>query len=124
MQYSDRLKDPRWQKKRLEIFEMDNWFCQYCWQKDATLIVHHLYYLPVEPWEYPNEALITLCEDCHTFLHSPLTDDEIKLFLDYLAVYNRAKSQLTSYEKQIGAIYNPRLSRDIDASLKLLEAIL
>jgi hypothetical protein len=28
--------------------------------------VHHEYYLPgKEPWEYPNEALIILCESCH-----------------------------------------------------------
>ena len=25
MSYSDKLKDPRWQRKRLEIFERDNW---------------------------------------------------------------------------------------------------
>jgi hypothetical protein len=25
--YSDKLKDPRWQKKRLQIMERDNWCC-------------------------------------------------------------------------------------------------
>jgi hypothetical protein len=27
---------------------------------------HHRYYLPgKEPWDYPDNALVTLCEDCH-----------------------------------------------------------
>lgn len=34
------------------------------------LHVHHKYYvLGRKPWEYPDEALITLCSDCHEKLH-------------------------------------------------------
>lgn len=34
------------------------------------LHVHHKYYiLGRKPWEYPNDALITLCSDCHEKLH-------------------------------------------------------
>jgi hypothetical protein len=66
MTYSEKMKDPRWQRKRLEVFERDEWCCQVCCDDSATLNVHHRYYLNnKEPWEYPNEALITLCEDCH-----------------------------------------------------------
>lgn len=66
MSYSEKLKDPRWQKKRLEIFERDGFLCQNCFSKTKTLHVHHKYYLPVEnPWEYPDSALVTLCEECH-----------------------------------------------------------
>ena len=35
MGYSEKLKDPRWQKKRLEILERDNFRCQYCGDKNA-----------------------------------------------------------------------------------------
>lgn len=64
--YSEKLKDPRWQKKRLEILERDKWTCQRCASTDITLHVHHFEYNPgKEPWEYPPESLITLCEDCH-----------------------------------------------------------
>jgi hypothetical protein len=64
--YSDKLKNPRWQKKRLEILERDNYICQFCGHDDFTLVVHHKYYdKTIEPWDYPNEALITLCEYCH-----------------------------------------------------------
>jgi hypothetical protein len=66
MSYIDLLKDPRWQKKRLEIFERDNWMCQCCRDKETTLHVHHTkYILGADPWDVPNLFLITLCESCH-----------------------------------------------------------
>lgn len=64
--YSEKLKDPRWQKIRLQTFERDKWECQSCNDKESTLVVHHKYYLPErEPWEYPMDAFIALCEKCH-----------------------------------------------------------
>lgn len=67
MTYSEKLKDPRWQKKRLKILERDNFECINCNDKNKTLHVNHLYYLKEKkPWEYPDGILFTLCEDCHT----------------------------------------------------------
>ena len=64
--YSDKLRDPRWQKKRLEILNRDNWECKSCFDNVSTLHIHHQYYLPkTEPWDHPDTCLITLCEDCH-----------------------------------------------------------
>lgn len=64
--YYEKLKDPRWQKKRLKILERDNWQCQSCCCTDKTLHVHHKAYMPNrEPWEYPNWMLVALCEVCH-----------------------------------------------------------
>jgi hypothetical protein len=64
--YAELLKDPRWQKKRLEIFERDGWACRYCGNSKQTLVVHHKDYLPnLEPWDYLDDWLITLCEECH-----------------------------------------------------------
>ncbi len=66
IEYSEKLKDPRWQKKRLEIFERDGWKCMSCGAKEKTLNVHHIFYLPkIDPWEIPLGYLITFCEDCH-----------------------------------------------------------
>ena len=65
-EYREKLKDPRWQKKRLEIFERDEFRCRYCGTTEKTLSVHHLFYIKgCDPWEYPDEVVITLCEDCH-----------------------------------------------------------
>jgi len=64
--YAEKLKDPRWQKKRLQILERDGWVCQQCGDGDSTLHVHHLSYaVVVEPWNAPEGTLITLCESCH-----------------------------------------------------------
>lgn len=68
--YLEKLRDPRWQKKRLEVFERDKWSCQVCCDMDSTLHLHHKYYLEnFEPWDYDNKALITLCEKCHQDWH-------------------------------------------------------
>jgi hypothetical protein len=64
--YWQKLKDPRWQKRRLEIFNRDDWTCQKCRGKEITLNVHHNFYLAgKEPWDYPDHCLVTLCEPCH-----------------------------------------------------------
>jgi 5-methylcytosine-specific restriction endonuclease McrA len=65
MTYKEKLRDPRWQKKRLEIFQRDDWACCTCHRKDSTLQVHHLIYARREPWEYPDQVYQTLCETCH-----------------------------------------------------------
>jgi transposase len=62
--YFEKLKDPRWQKKRLEVFQRDKFRCMNCGSKEKTLHVNHLKY-DGEPWDSPMEYLETLCEDCH-----------------------------------------------------------
>jgi len=64
--YSQKLKDPRWQKLRLEVFKRDEWTCCNCGDKETTLSIHHRRYVSGrEPWDYPIEELTTLCEVCH-----------------------------------------------------------
>ena len=64
--YSDKLKSPKWQKKRLEILSRDKFTCKLCKDTETQLHVHHKYYEDgCDPWEYPNTALVTLCADCH-----------------------------------------------------------
>jgi len=65
--YSHKLRDPRWQKKRLEIMQRDEFVCQKCFSSEATLNVHHCYYeTGFDPWDYPSASVITLCEFCHS----------------------------------------------------------
>jgi hypothetical protein len=63
--YFDLLKDPRWQKKRLEIFQRDEFMCQECFSPDKTLHVHHIKYVGKFPWDTPDLYLVTLCDKCH-----------------------------------------------------------
>ena len=66
MTYAEKLKDPRWQKRRLEVLEAAGWKCQACKATDKTLHVHHNFYRTrTHPWNYPDHALRVLCEDCH-----------------------------------------------------------
>lgn len=65
MTYSEKLRDPRWQKKRLEVMQRDEFACRDCGSKDKTLHVHHCHYEKGEPWETGSEFLLTLCEECH-----------------------------------------------------------
>jgi Zn finger protein HypA/HybF involved in hydrogenase expression len=64
--YSELLKDPRWQRKRLEILQRDSFTCQSCMDSESTLHVHHKHYIKGRlPWEYEEHELVTLCESCH-----------------------------------------------------------
>lgn len=65
--YREKLLDPRWQKKRLQILERDEWRCIECGDNKSTLHVHHSYYRADAegPWDYEDHTLITLCGDCH-----------------------------------------------------------
>src|SRR5688572_33156085 len=80
--YSELLKDPRWQKKRLEVLDRDDWFCQACIDRESTLHVHHIKYTSKFPWETPNHLLITLCESCHQ------REEELKNFDYYELVHD------------------------------------
>lgn len=71
MTYSEKLKDPRWQKKRLEILDRDEFKCRICNDSKSTLHVHHKYYeYNKDPWDYTDITYITLCETCHDKAHN------------------------------------------------------
>lgn len=64
--YQTKLKDPQWQKKRLEILSRDNFTCLLCKDTETTLHVHHHEYkYGREPWDYADDNFATLCEHCH-----------------------------------------------------------
>jgi hypothetical protein len=91
MAYSDKLKDPRWQKRRLEILERDGWACQICEDKEHTLHVHHkIYEQGKAPWEYDNDSLVTLCQNCH----DDYLDEEKARSLIFKNIINMLKKYL------------------------------
>jgi len=73
--YFEKLKDPRWQRKRLEIMKRDGFCCRCCGEDSKTLNVHHKTYRKgAEPWEYEDENFTTLCEPCHLQTHDFIND--------------------------------------------------
>jgi len=87
MKYSEKLKDPRWQKKRLEIFQRDNWKCTECGNDQSTLHIHHEKYSG-KPWEIPNKKLKTLCEGCH------LKKSNIKIFDPFARILSERSKKI------------------------------
>lgn len=75
MDYKEQIKSPKWQKRRLEIMQKDNFTCQLCGDTESMLNVHHLtYHKDKKIWEYEDWELITLCENCHKEEHSSMDD--------------------------------------------------
>lgn len=113
--YQEALRDPRWQRRRLEIMSRDCFTCQFCFNKDRTLNVHHRWYVAdAQPWEYPDIALVTLCEVCHheeTFLRQQVVSRLVRalgtsgMSVGQLAVMAAAfdSRQLTVTEAQLVA---------------------
>lgn len=72
--YEDLLQTDEWRNKRASIIKRDHGKCRWCGCHDY-LQVHHRYYCRwpnermVDPWDYPDEALITLCRNCHKKAH-------------------------------------------------------
>jgi hypothetical protein len=78
--YSEKLRDPRWQRRRLEIMSKANFRCEKCFANDITLNVHHVIYRTgADPWDYPDEDLACLCEPCHEREHEAI--DSMRRFI-------------------------------------------
>ena len=84
-EYQTKLRDPRWQRRRLEKMQEADWQCEICGDDKSELHVHHREYWPdFEPWDYPLEQLRCLCRDCHTLSHMP--QDKIKTYAESIAL--------------------------------------
>lgn len=71
--YWKKLKDPRWQKLRLEVMQEAKFTCKMCRSKTETLAVHHINYRKgAEPWEHDLGELACLCEPCHKLVETDL----------------------------------------------------
>lgn len=90
--YTNLLKDPRWQKKRLEIMSRDQFKCTKCEDETEMLVVHHKYYDKARmPWEYPDKSLLTLCSSCHSQYHK----DEREIIEGIIDNFKRSDFSLT-----------------------------
>jgi 5-methylcytosine-specific restriction endonuclease McrA len=73
MNYSEQIKSPKWQKKRLEVLKRDQFRCLMCGDSETELHVHHLYYdRDLKVHEYDMEAYVSLCKPCHAIAHKEI----------------------------------------------------
>ena len=111
MTYGEKLLDPRWQKKRLEVLQRDEFECKRCFTNNNILNVHHLRYVKGhEPWEYVDIDLITLCQLCHKSVTAfPVSEEETK---NPWLIYERMKKMISKefspggYERAILSLCN------------------
>jgi hypothetical protein len=76
--YGEKLRDPRWQKLRLERMDRSGFACDRCGDEHNELQIHHKWYLKgYEPWDYRLDQLETLCKSCHqlaTSIHKEMKE--------------------------------------------------
>ena len=110
LSYLKKLRDPRWQKMRLQVFERDHWSCRICETKETSLHAHHPHYHPDAegPWDYDIDTIITLCEDCHENEHANLATVKADLILALVKI-----GFCTSDDFQFLSVQLPRLLRAI-----------
>jgi len=112
-EYAQKLLNPQWRRKRLEILERDNYKCRACGDGDNILHVHHKYYIDEkDPWDYDNSSLMTLCDACHC-LHHELLKLNSK---DYPPLF------LPKFKQPVRTVWGEELERDdyyaMDPSVK------
>lgn len=126
--YAERLKDPRWQRRRLEVMNRDGFACRFCGDAETTLNVHHKYYLPkYMPWDYPAESCITLCRCCHEKATREIGDFDVifkcmvpPLELGIIAL-NFGAALLSGMPKEIGIVALIQLFKEPDVVLGLVD---
>lgn len=80
MSYQSDLQDVRWQRKRLEIFQRDDFQCIRCGDAKSMVVVHHRSY-HLRPWDCPEFDLETLCQKDHQKEHERHEDGRPTLFV-------------------------------------------
>ena len=118
-EYSKLLRDPRWQKKRLEILHRDDFVCQKCHSNNKELHIHHKYYIKnLLPWEYADESLIAYCKDCHesereqgsnftdcfNLIRTHLDSDDIYFLQEFILRVLDNKETLSSFLWKLGIL--------------------
>jgi len=72
-EYSEKLKDPKWTEVRDRIIDRDKGRCCQTGRYD-NLHVHHCHYEKGEPWDTPDEFLVTLEGEQHWKQHEIETE--------------------------------------------------
>jgi hypothetical protein len=111
MTYKEKLQLPEWKAKRQEILKRDDCKCQSCGHKSKSNHIHHsIYYPNLEPWDYCNHLLITLCKECHKkeeFLKA-FDDNNLRYFFN-LGILRIDLNKITQKLSQASDVVDDRL---------------
>lgn len=117
--YSEKLRDPRWQRRRLHIMQASGFACDRCGANEVTLNVHHIvYHRGAEPWDYDDDDLACLCEDCHEREHRAI--DMLRRLIRKGHPENIVRMVARHIDEESGAIFQPPLYR---IAQRLIESV-
>lgn len=69
--YAEQLRHPKWQEKRLRVFQAAGFRCARCESNSRELHAHHKLYLKGhKAWEYEDDLIECLCDRCHDVAHA------------------------------------------------------
>lgn len=84
--YKEKLYDPRWYEKKAAILKRDAYKCAVCGYR-KRLQIHHRQYIfnvtteeYIDPWNYDDKLLVTLCAWCHKKGHKVFKIPVKKIF--------------------------------------------
>lgn len=127
MTYAEKLLDPRWQKKRLEILNRESFTCQLCGDTETTLHIHHEKY-HANPWDTDNSLLKCYCKHCHSVIEfnkkydveeamgivkDELPDEAIQIHFAYLDGTGTPHVDIYAYEGDNKLRYITRFSEQV-----------
>jgi len=111
MKYSKQLETEKWQVKRRKILQRDKFKCVECGYEN-NLHVHHLYYVYDKmAWQYPNNALVTLCSKCHKKWHEE-NDLEFKTEICKKKYIPSSKRKISKEKKKKKVVIKPETKKD------------
>ena len=97
--YSEKLRDPRWQRVRIDVWRRAGCMCEACGNDKESLEVHHCYYEKgKEPWDYPHTCFLLLCESCHSEWHEEKQKLDKTLAEFYTEDIMQARGLLTGFK--------------------------
>lgn len=117
--YSEQLRHPNWQRKRLEAFNHYGFECSNCGDKEQTLNVHHKRYVKGRmAWEYEIDDLAVLCGPCHAAEHEEremldriLADaggSELERVIGLVSGFLYAEMSIMGYTAEEGRQHSPQ----------------
>jgi 5-methylcytosine-specific restriction endonuclease McrA len=129
MTYQEKLKDPRWEKRKndykLNYFMFDTEIecevrCEGCGAIDNLEVHHKRYIKGLEPWDYKDDDLAVLCRGCHQTYH-----DNKNLLISFLTnhrlFYSYEFSLIIKILKNACSLNSGDISKLLDYSKKLAD---
>jgi 5-methylcytosine-specific restriction endonuclease McrA len=84
-EYGRKLNDVRWKAKCIQIKKRDRSRCKNCGATKYLNVHHRQYHFVLSlkqfknPWDYPEDVFVTLCNDCHMKGHRQYKIPTIKI---------------------------------------------